>query len=161
MDFEPASITQETYSGIGPALASGTFGMSEVLGEQLLMAKKYLEGGFIQWDSKEQKADVMTLAESLKTLEEQEAHSQDGEKGKSLSAKTEKQTQELMQKLLGGKYEMMKPQPGKDVLGNVARHINRNESYFPDDQRILLEKVKSILPTETGRGGGKSARRTV
>lgn len=158
LEFDPGNITQQTFSGIAPALVSGIQGMSEVLIERLMLAKRYLEGGFIQWDSKEQKADVMTLVERLKTLDEQGQHDNDGKKGEPLLSRTEDQTQALMQKLLGGKYEMVKPQQGKDVLANVARHVDRNESYFPDDQRSLLEKVRSILPMEGMRSTGKSAK---
>jgi hypothetical protein len=158
LEFDPGNITQQTFSGVAPALVSGIQGMSEVLIERLMLAKRYLEGGFIQWDSKEQRADVMTLVERLKTLDEQGQHDNDGKKGEPLLLRTEDQTQALMQKLLGGKYEMVKPQQGKDVLANVARHVDRNESYFPDDQRSLLEKVRSILPMEGTRSTGKSAK---
>ncbi|KAK4690297.1 hypothetical protein P7C71_g6461, partial [Lecanoromycetidae sp. Uapishka_2] len=158
LPFEPGNITPETYSGAGPPIASSAFGMSEMLGERLLLAKKYLEKAFIQWDSKEQKADVMTLVARLGTVQGQENNDQNNKKGEIIPPKTAKQTEELMQKLFGGKYEMVKPRQGKDILGNVAMHIDRNESYFPDDQRILLEKVRSILPADTGKGGEKRSK---
>jgi len=159
LEFNPINVTRDALSGVGPAFSSGEWGLSEVLGERLLLANRSLNGEFVQWDSKEQKADVMTLVERLKTLEEQEKHDKEGNKGKSLVPETEDQTQVLMQKLLGGTYQMVKPQQEKDILGNVARHVGRNESYFPDDQRILLEKVRSILPADAG-SNGKSVKQT-
>jgi len=137
--YEPGDVSRETFSGVGPAVVSGEWGMREVLGERLLLAKKYLDGDYVEWHSKEQKADVMTLVETLK-------HGKKLNPSPSLSVEAEQQTQNLMQKLLGGKYEFTKPQQGKDILGNVARHTDRNESYYPVDQQSLLEKVKSLVP---------------
>lgn len=145
--FDPGNIARDTFSGVGPAVVSGEWGMSEVLGEGLLLAKRHLEGDYIEWDSKEQKADVMTLVERLKGFD----------KKASLPA-VEAEQQNLMQKLLGGRYEFTKPQIGKGILGDVARYADRNESYFPDDQRSLLEKVRSIMPPDQGDRTGKSAK---
>ena len=161
LPFNPEDVSVNTYTGVGPALVSGIHGMSEVLGERLLLAQKYLDGGFIQWDSKEQRADVMTLVERLKIKEEEVKHDKPAGNNNSLPSITEAQTQELMQKLLGGKYTMVKPRPGKDILGNVAMHVDRNESYFPADQESLLEKVRSILPAEGVKPRGSNAKQAV
>lgn len=115
--------------------------MSEVLGGRLLLARRLLDGEHVEWHSKEQKADVITLVERLKDEKKRTTSS-------SPSAEAEHQTQSLMQKLLGGRYEFTKPQQEKDILGHVARHTDRNESYFPMDQQSLLEKVRSLMPVD-------------
>lgn len=137
--FEPGLISPETFSGLGPALGSGEQGISEALGAKIHLAQRVLEGEYVEWYSKEQKKDVMTIVNVMKKERKSNAAS-------SLSTEAEYQTQGLLQKLLGGKYEVTKPQQEKDILGHVARHADRNESYYPTDQQSLLEKVRSIVP---------------
>ncbi len=137
--YEATDVNRKSFDGLGPAVVSGEWGMSEVLGGRLLLARSLLNGEYVEWHSKEQKADVMTLVERLKDEKKRNTSS-------SVSAEAEQQTQNLMQKLLGGKYEFTKPQQGREILGNVARHADRNESYFPMDQESLLEKVRSLMP---------------
>lgn len=147
--YEPGDVNRETFSGLSPAVVSGEYGMSEVLGGGLLLARMYLDGEYVEWHSKEQKADVMTLVERLKNEEQRTPSS-------SPSLEVEHQTQSLMQKLLGGIYDFTKPQQGKDILGHVARHTDRNESYFPMDQQSLLEKVRSLMPIDDMRKNKKA-----
>lgn len=142
--YEVTDVNRESFGGLGPAVVSGEWGMSEVLGGRLLLARSLLNGEYVEWHSKEQKADVMTLVEKLKDEKKRNT-------SPSLSAEAEQQTQNLMQKLLGGKYEFTKPQQGRDILGNVARHADRNESYFPMDQQSLLEKVRGLMPADDTR----------
>lgn len=137
--FEPKVISPETFSGLGPALGSGEQGISEILGAKIHLAQRILEGEYVEWYSKEQKADVMTIVNVMKRKRKSDAAS-------SPSTEAEHQTQGLLQKLLGGRYEVTKPQQDKDILGHVARHADRNESYYPTDQQSLLEKVRSIMP---------------
>ena len=150
--YEPVEYRRETFTGMGPATASDEWGMSEMLGERLLLAKQYLDQELIQWDSKEQKADVMAVVEKLKAV--RGAKPTDGDEGRkakettSVSADGNQQAQALMQKLLGGSYDRFKRIGEKDVLGHVERHVHRNDSYYPDDEQSLLEKVRSILPAE-------------
>ena len=157
VNFQPVDISRETLSGSGPAMASGEWGMGEMLGKRLLLAKKTLNREFVQWDSKEQKADVLTLVHGLKGTKDgqgEEKNKEDEQASKPMAS--DPQTQALMQKLLGGSYAMVKPRGEQDILGHIARHADRNESYFPVDGKSLLNKVRSILPAEQKPGVAKT-----
>lgn len=151
LEYEPVEISRGAFTGMGPATASDEWGMSEMLWERLLLAKKYLDQEYIQWDSKEQKADVMAVVEKLKAI--RRAKPTNGDEGKakeatSVSADGHQQAQALMQKLFGGSYEKFRrPQEG-DILGHVERYVHRNDSYYPEDEKSILKKVRSILPAE-------------
>lgn len=147
--YEPVEFGRETFTGMGPAFASDEWSMSEMLRERLLLARRHLDMEFIQWDSKEQKADVMAVVEKLKAV--RGAKPTDGYDEKAMettlvSGNGDQQAQALMQKLFGGSYDKFKRVKKKDVFGHVERYVHRNDSYYPDDEKSLLEKVKSILP---------------
>lgn len=164
--YDPEGVDQESFSSVVPAFVSSEHGMSQVLTEKLMLAKGHLEGEHVEWHSKEQKADVMTLVNRLKGIRSEEKQkrlnkdpSSEGTKETpSTSDETEFQTQSLLQKLLGGQYEFTRSQQSKGIMGNVARHTDRNESYFPIDQKSLLEKVKSLLPADDPRRGSKDTK---
>ena len=155
-EYEPEKLSKEIFVETAPATASDELGLTTMLGERLLLATKYLDREFIQWDSKEQKADVMAVVEKLKAVR----------RGGNPVAKTEstspkpvngdQQARFLMQKLIAGKYAAFRKLGENDTLGHVKRHVHRNDSFYPEDERSLLEKVKSIMPA--GRvpkvGGG-------
>lgn len=155
-------LSRETLAGLGPATASDEWGMSEMLGERLLLARKHLDREFIQWDSKEQKADVMAVVEKLKASRRIKPTERDKETATTASGKGDQQAQALMQKLFGGSYDKFKRLGEKDILGHVERYVHRNDSYYPEDEKSLLETVRSILPVEqaskAGRGGKKEIR---
>lgn len=162
LEYEPADLSRETFTGMGPATASDEWGMSEMLGERLLLARKHLDREFIQWDSKEQKADVMAVVEKLKAVraaKPTDGDEQIAQRATSTSGNGDQQAQALMQKLLGGSYDKFKRSGEKDVLGLVERYVHRNDSYYPDDEKSLLKKVRSILPAEqiskAARSGGE------
>lgn len=165
VEYEPVEFGREMFIGMGPATASDEWGMSEMLGERLLLARKYLDREFIQWDSREQKADVMAVVEKLKAVRGPKATIGDEKKANEatlVSGDGDQQAQALMQKLFGGSYDKFKRLGEKDVLGHVERYVHRNDSYFPVDEKSLLEKVRSILPAEqasnAGRGGMKEVK---
>lgn len=162
LEYEPMEHSRETLTGMGPATASDEWGMSEMLGERLLLARKHLDREFIQWDSKEQKADVMAVVEKLKASRRTKPTEGEKENATTASGKGDQQAQGLMQKLVGGSYDKFKRLGEKDILGHVERYVHRNDSYYPDDEKSLLETVKSILPVEqaskAARGGKKEIR---
>ena len=150
--YEPVSFSRDKFSGMGPAFASDEWGMSEILGERLLLARKYLDREFIQWDSKEQKADVMAVVEKLKAARKPVNKAETG------SEKGDRPAENLMQKLLAGEYGKFKRPGETDVLGQVEQYVHRNDSFFPDDERSLLEKVRSILPAQQSSQLGRPNR---
>ncbi len=160
--YEPTKLSKETFTGMGPATASDEWGMSEMLGERLLLAKKYLDQEFIQWDSKEQKADVMAVVEKLKAIRRAKPTDGDEKEAKentSVSADGDQQAQALMQKLVGGSYEKFKKLGEKDIVGHVERYVHRNDSYYPNDEKSLLEKVRTILPAEQASKASRSVKK--
>lgn len=146
---------------MGPATASDEWGMSEMFGERLLLARKLLDREFIQWDSKEQKADVMAVAEKLKAYRKTNPTEGDKANTTMASGKGDQQAQALMQKLFGGNYDKFKRLGEKDVLGHVERYVHRNDSYYPDDEKSLLETVRSILPAEQASKAARNGKKEV
>ena len=153
LTFEPVEHSRENFAGMGPATASDEWSMSEMFRERLVLAKKYLDQGTLQWDSKEQKADVMAVVEKLKAVRGGNPN-EVMETAKTISLMSgngDQQAQALMQKLFAGEYEKFKRLEQNDVLGHVERHVHRNGSFYPGDEKSLLEKVRSIMPAERGR----------
>ena len=151
-EFDP-KLPQADLNNVRPAMVSGPRGMGALLGDRLLLARKLLNNEIIIWESKEQKADVTTLAEILKA--ERQAKTQEGADKTATLSDTQAQTDALMQKLWGGKYELVRPTQEKDIIGHVARQADRNESYYLEDEKTLLEKIRSLLPAEQARNVGK------
>ena len=149
--YEPENISKEMFGKTAPATASDELGLSNMLGERLLLATKYLDQEFIPWDSKEQKADVMAVVEKLKAVK----------RGGNPKGNVDQQTQSLMQKLIAGEYAAFRQLGGNDILGHVERHVHRNDSFYPEDEKSLLEKVRSIMPAGLGPKVGGSARNEV
>lgn len=163
-EYEPVEFSREAFIGVAPATASDDLGMSEILGERLLLARKYLDREFIQWDSKEQKADVMAVVEKLKAVRAGGKRNGGVEKAETAlltSGNGHQQAQTLMQKLVAGEYAKFKRLGENDVLGHVERHLHRNDSFYPGDEKSLLEKVRSIMPAEQASKVGRRARNEV
>ena len=156
LEYAPKEFGRETLTETWPATASDELGTSEMLRERLLMARRYLDRDFISWGSREQKADVMALAEKLKAV--REAKPTDGvqETSREPTLVSDQKVQALMEKLFRGAYGKIKR--GRcEILTHVERHALRNDSYYPLDEEVLLEKVKSLLPNrKLDKGGGKN-----
>lgn len=152
--FNPHDVSEQGLTAYIPAIMSGKQGISQILEERLALAKKHLEGTFIHWDSKEQQEDVMTLVEALKA--EMAGTDGEGKEKEEEVSKTKQEADALLEKLWMGKYELARPTKEKDVLGHVARQTDRNESYFPKDEKSLLETLRSILTADAGRRGGQA-----
>lgn len=163
-EYEPVELNREALIGMAPATASDDLGMSEILGERLLLARKYLDREFIQWDSKEQKADVIAVVEKLKAVRAGVKHNggvKKAETGSLTSGNGHQQAETLMQKLIAGEYAKFRRLGENDILGHVERHLHRNDSFYPDDEKSLLEKVRSIMPAEQASKVGRRARNEV
>ncbi|KAL2041513.1 hypothetical protein N7G274_005895 [Stereocaulon virgatum] len=155
--FNPQDVPEQGLAEYIPAIMSGEKGISQILEERLALAKKHLEGKFIQWDSKEQQADVMTLVEALKA-EMAGKHGEGKEQKEKEISKTKQEADALLEKLWMGKYELARPKTAEDVLGHVARQTDRNETYFAKDEKSLLETLQSILPANAGRREGQATK---
>ena len=159
LEYTPMEFGRETLTETWPATASDELGTSEMLRERLLLARRYLDRDFISWGSREQKADVMALAEKLKAVREGKTTDGDQETPMEpalVSGNGDQQVQALMEKLFRGAYGKIKK--GRcEVLTHVERHALRNDSYYPPDAKVLLEKVEYLLPNrKLDKGGGKN-----
>ncbi|KAM0799197.1 hypothetical protein BDR22DRAFT_964154 [Usnea florida] len=159
LEYTPMEFGREMLTETWPATASDDLGASEMLRERLLLARRYLDRDFISWGSRDQKADVMALAEKLKAV--RKATPTDGgdktsREATPVSGNGDQQVQALMEKLFRGAYGKIKP--GRcEILTHVERHALRNDSYHPPDEEVLLETVKKLLPNrKLGKGGGKN-----
>ena len=164
VQYEPVEFSKETFSGMGPATVSDEWGMSEMLGERVRLAENFIDREFIQWDSKEQKADVMAVVAKLKAVREgrkPNGNDQEAKEASPTSRNGHQQAQALMQKLFAGEYAKFKRLREDDVLGHVERHVHRNDSFYPEDEKSLLEKARSILPAEQALKVGREARKEV
>ena len=142
LGYEPVVFSKEEFAKMAPATASDEWGMGELLGERRPKRE------FLQWDSKELEfARLKVVRGSLE--------------GASSAGDGDRQTQSLMQKLLAGEYAKFKWPGENDVLGHVERHVHRNDSFYPDDEKSLLEKVRSILPAKQSSNIRKGARKAV
>ena len=162
--YEPETLSKEIFTRTAPATASDELGLGKMLGERLLLATKYLDREFMQWDSKEQKADVMAVVEKVKAVRRGGNPKRDVAKTESASPKPEngdQQAQTLMQKLIAGEYAAFRKLGENDILGHVERHVHRNDSFYPEDEKSLLEKVRSIMPAGRVSKVGERARNEV
>ena len=148
--FQPR-LSSANLNGVTPAVPSSLRGMSITLTDRLALARKHINNEYIQWESREQKADVVILAQQLKAGRQPKG----AEQKSTTISETQMNTDSLIQKICGGKYELVRPGE-KDVIGNVARHTDRNETYSAEDEKSLLEKIKSLLPAEKASRAGKS-----
>ena len=148
VDAQTRQITRQTFQSDRPAVVSGQSGISNFLGETLMLAKKYLEGSFIIWPSKEQKADVMTLIDKLKRMDGGTVSEQSSEAS---SIKPEQSTESLLQKLVGGSYNFAGPEQSKDAFSHANRQTDKNQSYSVLDQKPLLEQVRRLVPFHDGQ----------
>lgn len=161
--FEPEHMQRESLQATRPAIVSGQLGMREILGQRLDLARKVIRKDMMQWDSKEEKADVLAIVEQCETLQTNAKGALEsaeiGHNRSVIPVEPTDHVEQVMQKLFGGSYHIAKPSGQKDILGHVARLAGRNETYFPDDGKSLLAKVKSLVAAS--QMGGKDARKAV
>lgn len=162
--FQPAPISKEALSGMGPALAVGERGMSEAVQEKLRIIEKTRE---VESERLEMlarmringmKVDCRSKRES-DALEQRVKQILDGGDQQSEDSHpiSDEQKEGFTRKLLGGGYILRHADAG-DVVGNVERLANRNTSYLPEDESSLLQKFKTMLPAVQAAAAKKPAR---
>lgn len=152
--YQPEEVTQESLIGMGPALALGTWGMSEVVEERLrrlqwkrdqnaeeleTLAKMHIERKHL-WLSKERMEEVELRAKQILAGT---ITNEPGVGGEDHVLSEEVKT-EMMRKLLGGRYVLPHHALG-DVMRDIKRLACRNGSYFPEDTASLTQKAKTLL----------------
>jgi hypothetical protein len=178
--YNPEQPTLESLSGLGPALAVNTHGMSEIVIERLrrmelireravqeveVLARMKVAERTPRFVSKEQEELTMKRVEQI--LKMQHSHGPDQEAGKEgekvasgeneLDIPQEKKDA-LLHHLLSGSYHLARPavEDGRDIIGHVARLANSNGSYRPKDEEALLRKIHTLLPAARRTSQGVS-----
>lgn len=161
--YTPAAMTLDTLEGMGPALACGERGMRETVTERLVeiareksayddrieaLARKWSEGTFCHFRSKQEKTDT------LRTVERQLAGTGDNaaldereekEKLALVDQRMQEEGEKLAKRLLGGAYSVGKLGTGP-TAELLQRYTGRNESYRAEDGVKLAGKVGALLP---------------
>ena len=153
-DVDPKMESREALMKTGPAIASGEDGMKEMIAEKLVLASKVLDGDVVQWSSREEREDVMVLVERLKHANPEGLVKGKGDQPVNGKEKVERLVGEMLGKMAQGVYHMKAPRKG-DLVGHVEMAVNGNKSYFPADERRLVEEIRSILGTGNVQSGPK------
>jgi len=72
---------------------------------------------------------------------------------------SEEEKKKLLEEVVAGRYEGPKTvlERERDVLGLAENFASRNETYLPEDMRMLRDKLRALVPTpkqrSTGQGG--------
>ena len=150
-DVEPKVESREAMMMTGPGIVSGEDGAREMLAEKLTLARKVLNGGFHQWKSREERDDVMILVQRLKHANPEELVK--GKRDRPVRGKeeVERLTGELLGKMVQGEYHMARSKDG-DIIRQVEMAVNANKSYFPADERRIVEEVRKLLGTGDVQG---------
>ena len=143
----------------GPAAATGGEGMREILAVKLVLASKVLNGDLIQWTSREEKEDVQVLVEQLKHANPDTLVKGKADQPARTGEEVEKLANEMLERVAKGQYGITKPRQG-DTMGHVEMSVAANKSYFPVDERRLVEEVRGVLGTGNVQAG-KGERPTV
>lgn len=180
--FSPEEPTLENLSGLGPALAVSTQGLSEIVGERLqkidknredevreveILARAKVAGRTPRFKNKEQEALTLKRVEQILTMNgnrevqtEKEKEREPDENNTDLQIPQETKDA-LVHQLLSGSYHMVHPAVDgpRDILAHVQRLANRNGSYHPTNEQALLRKIKTLLPV-AAEGGPRPRART-
>ena len=165
----PTEITLDDLRGYGPSLPLGDWAASE-------MVNDHVRGGLVNLERERERIKMLAelyvdpelLArarsrEEFVVLKDFVEKMQRG-KGEELEEQgellTEEQRGELVEGLLGGRYELGGAGEGEGkVVGGVRRMTGVNGSYLPKDGEKVVEKVKGLLPVQgVTKGAGKGAR---
>ena len=145
-----------TLVGRGPSIMAGSWGLSEVVEEELerlsnsgltdpalkmeQLVQKIQRGGFVRFQNGSDKSSALDLArerEKRKGIPEQ-LNFDPGQV-------SEEDRAQMLQELLKGDYVMPVSTSQERVQDLLSRHMKRNESYLPGQGKLLAEKVKNII----------------
>ncbi|KAL8774811.1 MAG: hypothetical protein Q9209_000750 [Squamulea sp. 1 TL-2023] len=173
--YTPADTSTDALQGLGPALACGEWGMSETVGERLIqvnrkqdeyderieeLARKFGEGEFCHFRSKQERADTMkTVERNLAGQGENAKLDEEEEKEKMalMDTRMAEERAKLATRLLKGDYYIgpLGKGPTAELL---ERYTRKNETYMPKDGQALAGKIKTLLPLDSVASQGSSAR---
>ena len=175
--FTPEQPTVESLTGMAPALAASTQGMSKFVLERLrqielerervvkrveVLARMEVAGvkpHSETFENKEQEDRTKKRVEQLLSIPH--THSGDAKVGKETKETPDKDNMheipeviktDLVGKLVSGSYQMQHPavDDGRDILGHAGRLINRNGSYRLADEQSFIQKIQNLLPVRKG-----------
>lgn len=168
--FEPEPVTKDAFLKLGQGgatIAAGNF--EGVIEDRLRMlaeptqdsfrwapdiAARMMKGGFVSFNSAEEKAAVVDAAEKhvqkgLKAYPQQRLGEPAGRPDHQFSPVPQKDQTALFDRLVRGTYTHPGSAPHKQsVLNDIVRNTLRNPTYLEADQSKLLKKIRTLLPAE-------------
>ncbi|KAI4130080.1 MAG: hypothetical protein LQ338_001932 [Usnochroma carphineum] len=173
--YTPADMSVDTLRGMGPALACGEWGMSETVGERMMkigkkkdeyderieeLARKWAEGEFCRFKSKQEKEDtIKTVERNLAGTGDNAGLDEEREKEKMalVNTRMKEEGEKLAGRLLKGDYYIgpLGKGPTAELL---ERYTRKNETYMPKDRQALAGKIGTLLPLKTPSAAANPAR---
>ena len=176
--FEPEPVTRDHYLKLGQGGATIAAGNYEGVIEDRLrllaeptqdgfrwapdIAARMMKGEFVSFDHEEEKAAVMAAADKY-AQHRADAYSQ--QKAGEVVDKPEhafaplpqSRSNILFDKLVRGSYTQPDAAPHKQpLLNDIVRNTLRNSTYLENDQSKLLNKIRSLLPSDTAAAARKA-----
>ena len=174
--YQVEDLSRESLLGVGPAVAVGEFGMSELVEEKLRLVarssmmegragreeavRRVLAGGLVRFETEEEKEEALAEAEKIS---KEVAELKSERKGELVEPEAiefvgleEEERQAVMESLLKGEYAIEGEGAGDGVMGHLMRSTSRNETYLSKDKSALLEKVRTLLPAQKSREAVKA-----
>ncbi|RYP56161.1 hypothetical protein DL771_012106 [Monosporascus sp. 5C6A] len=158
--FQP-QLTLESLAGYGPAVA--TSGTPFARGETVIRQARVLGGGrpYHEDDRVPPEDALKAFREGtgvfFATPEAKEWTRRFGPRKVTFEAPPEETRQAVLEDALLGKYDGPQYADPADTIATVRNYVKRDNSWYAAGERVLEEKVKSLLPDGWGRPGGAGA----
>ncbi|KAA6415287.1 MAG: hypothetical protein FRX48_00002 [Lasallia pustulata] len=163
--YQVRDVSQESLVAKGPAVLMGEYGMAEMVEERLrLVARKsmmegmagrkdvirrVLAGEFVRFENEQEKEEVLAEVERIGKRGAELRSEEKGEivepRATDFAVLEEAERKALVAALLKGEYTV-EEEGAEGLLGHLMRSTSKNETYLPKDGKVLLEKVRTLLP---------------
>lgn len=166
--YQVRDVSQESLVAKGPAVLMGEYGMAEMVEERLrLVARKsmmegmegmagrkdvirrVLAGEFVRFENEQEKEEVLAEVERISKRGAELRSEEKGEivepRATEFAVLEEAERKALVAGLLKGEYTV-EEEGAEGLLGHLMRSTSKNETYLPKDGKVLLEKVRTLLP---------------
>ena len=149
-EFTPDVVNLETLAGMGPAVAMSDWGMSEVVGDELIRLEKIEElekPPPLARLTRRPPFSSTTAAEESGILEQKDQNRvKDLKKMADSRPLTAQRKGSLVKQLLSGQYPVMGAKESKGpVIDGVWKYGSRNESYLTSNVSKLVKKVARLV----------------
>jgi hypothetical protein len=171
------AVNADSFSGIGPAIPCGQWGLNETLQQRLSkigksipinsitkiddLAKALIKGEFVMFIDEEEKTKVLKRASEIAHIMANSGSEHTGElvqpQEVSFEGLTEEQIKSL-EPLLNGVYiPPRSTAPGP--VGTITTLVRKNDSYRLKEEESLLKKVRSMIAVPAPKKAPKNVAR--